>query len=211
MIKDREDKTIKLTEFEYLRGLLHVVSFLFNDLERLLFVEGRYFGITVIYMGIVRNSYRRIKENDTSEDLENFGRILYLFKPNIMKEYKKLRRKHVSEADCVISIIKKILDIIIQDKDNPYYRNIKALDKLTTKLFDNIRNSGKNSSMYSLVSNIKNYINSGVVGKYPLSHFSILEEERKKDNGKEILGSRVKVDIGPDDENKMIGEIEWND
>ena len=78
MIKDREDKTIKLTEFEYLRGLLHVVSFLFNDLERLLFVEGRYFGITVIYMGIVRNSYRRIKESDTSEDLENFGRILYL-------------------------------------------------------------------------------------------------------------------------------------
>lgn len=206
MIKDREDKTIKLTEFEYLRGLLHIVSFLFNDLEKLLFIEGRYFGITVIYMGIVRNSYRQIKEKDTVEDLENFGRILYLFKPNIMREYKKLRRKHVSEADCVISIIKKILDIVIQDKDNPYYKNIKALHKLTTKLYDNIRNNGKLGSMYSLISNLKNYINSGVVGKYPLSHFSVLDEDKRRERGKGIEGSGVKIDLGPDFISK---EIEW--
>ncbi len=210
MMKDREDKSIKISEYDYLRGLLHIVYFLFNDLEKLLFIEGRYFGITVVYMGIVRSSYRKIKENDTEDDISNFGRVLYLFKPNIMREYKKLRRRRVSEADCVISIIKKILDIVIEDKDNPQYKNIKSLHKLITKLFDNIRNSGKNSSMYSLVSNLKNYINSGIVGKYPLTHFSVIDEERKKERGREIQGSRTKIYIGPDND-RVIGEIEWTD
>ncbi len=127
-----------------------------------------------------------------------------------MREYKKLRRRRVSEADCVISIIKKILDIVIEDKDNPQYKNIKSLHKLITKLFDNIRNSGKNSSMYSLVSNLKNYINSGIVGKYPLTHFSVIDEERKKERGREIQGSRTKIYIGPDND-RVIGEIEWTD
>ena len=157
-------------------------------------------------MKIVRNSYRKIKEDDTTQDLENFGRVLYLFKPNIMREYKKLRRRHVSEADCVIAIIKKILDIIIQDNDNPYYKNIKSLQKLITKLYDNIRNNGKSASMYSLVSNIKNYMNSGVVGKYPLTHFSVIDEERKKERGREILGSETKLDLNSDFKNK---EIKW--
>lgn len=209
MIKDREDKNLKVPEDEYLKGLLHIVFFLFNDLEKLLFIEGRYFGITVIYMGIVRNSYRKIRENDTPEDIDNFGRILYLFKPSLMREYKKLRRKKVSEADCVIVIIKKILDIVILDKDNQYYKNIKALHKLINKLFDNIRNNGKNSSMYSLISNLKNYIDSGVVGKYPLSRFSLIEEERKRERGNEILGSKIKINL--DSDNKVINEIEWND
>lgn len=210
MIKDREDKNIRITEFDYLRGLLYIVSFLFNDLEKLLFIEGRYFGITVIYMKIVRNSYRYIKEGYTQEDLDNFGRILYLFKPSIMREYKNLRHKRVSEADCVISIIKKILDIVIQDKDNPYYKNIKALHKLITKLYDNIKNNGKFGNMYHLISNIKNYINSGVVGKYPLTHFSIIDESRKREKkqGSEIKGSETKIDIGPDFNRK---EIEWID
>lgn len=209
MMKNREDKSLKVVECDYLRGLLHIVSFLFNDLEKLLFIEGRYFGITIIYMRIVRNSYRKIKEDDTSEDIENFGRILYLFKPSIMKEYKKLRRRRVSEADCVITIIKRILDIIITDKDNPHYKSIKAIHKLSTKLFDNIRHSGKNSNMYSLISNIKNYINSGIVGKYPLTYFSIIEEERRMEGERGIQGSGIKVDVGPD--NKIINEVEWND
>lgn len=209
MIKDREDKDIKLSEYEYLRGLLHIVYFLFNDLEKLLFIEGRYFGITVIYMNIVRNSYRKIKEDDTESDISNFGRIVYLFKPSIMKEYKKLRRRRVSEADCVISIIKKILDIVVEDKDSTYYKSVKKLHKLTNKLFDNIKNNGKNSSMYSLVSNLKNYINSGIVGKYPLSNFSVIEEERKKERGREIQGSKVKIDL--DSDNKVIEEVTWNE
>ncbi len=210
MIKDREDTKLRVNEYDYQRGLLHLVHFLFIDLEKLLFIEGRYFGITVIYMGIVRSSYRKITEFDTQVDLDNFGRIVYLFKPSIMKEYKKMRRKRVSEADCVISIIKKILDIVIQDRDNPYYKNIKALHKLITKLHDNIRNSGKNAAMYSLVSNLKNYIHLGIVGKHSLSHFSVIEEDRRKERGKEIIGSGVKIDLGPDN-GSLISEIEWKD
>lgn len=208
MIKDREDKTIKVSEFDYLRGLLHIVYFLFNDLEKMLFIEGRYFGITVVYMRIVRNAYRRINENNTQEDLDNFGRILYLFKPSIMREYRKMRRRHVSEADCVISIIKKILDVLIQDKDNVYYKNIKPLHKLITKLYDNIRNNGKLSSMYSLVSNMKSYINSGIVGKYPLLQFSIKDEDRKKERGREIQGSGIKINL---DSDFNTTEVEWTE
>ena len=213
MIKDREDKTLRISEYDYIRGLLHIVSFLFNDLEKLLFIEGRYFGITVIYMGIVRSSYRKIKEQDTLEDIDNFGRILYLFKPQIMKEYKKLRRRKVSEADCVIALIKKFLDIIIvsKDKDDQYYKNVKNLHKLTTKLFDNIRNHGKNSNMYYLTSSIKGYISSGIVGKYSLSHFSVIDEERKKERNKSSENlEKTKISFF-DEDSKIIGEIEWTE
>lgn len=210
IIKDREDKVLRVSEYDYLRGLLHIVYFLFNDLEKLLFLEGRYFGITVIYMGIVRSSYRKIREDDTQEDLSNFGRILYLFKPQIMREYKRLRKRKVSEADCVIAIIKKILDIVIEDKDNQYYKNIKNLHKLTTKLFDNIRNHNKNSNMYSLVSSLKSYINSGIIGKHPLMYFSVIEEDKKRERNKQ-LNSKIGTKIDLDSDNKKIKEIEWND
>lgn len=213
MIKDREDKTLRISEYDYIRGLLHIVSFLFNDLEKLLFIEGRYFGITVIYMGVVRSSYRKIKEQDTLDDIDNFGRVLYLFKPQIMKEYRKLRKRKVSEADCVIALIKKFLDIIIvsKDKDDQYYKNVKNLHKLTIKLFDNIRNRGKNSNMYYLTSSIKGYISSGIVGKYSLSHFSVIDEERKKERNKSSENlEKTKISFF-DEDSKIIGEIEWTE
>jgi hypothetical protein len=149
--------------------------------------ESRYFGIIPIYMSRIERIFEILNENDTSEDLESYARILYLFKPLIGKEYKKLRQRKVTRADCIITIVKKIIEIVLEDPDFPHHKEVKKMYKIFVRLFNNIKNSGKNYSLFKLSENIKKYLNSGQVGKYATLQYSIIKEENQLIKNKEIL------------------------
>lgn len=176
-----------IPQFTYLHGLLDIIQFLCNDLKILLEAEGRYFGIMPVYMKRIDRTFEIINNEDTADDLTNYSKILYLFKPLIGREYKKLRQRKVTRADCVITIIKKILEIVLEDPDFPYYKEVKRIYKIFIKLFNNIKNVGKNYSLFKLSENIKKYLNSGQVGKYATLQYSIIDEENKVIKNKEIL------------------------
>ena len=208
LIEKRIQNNYIVPDFVYSNGILNIAFILFDDLEKLLFLEQRYFGITVIYMNTVKRIQSKIKKQETDEDREIYGRILYMYKPLIMREYKKLRKRKVTSADCVISILKKLLEIIVENKDDQYHKSIKTLYKIVKKLFNNIRNGGKNSNMYYLISSIKNYMNSGQIGKYAIDSFSVIDEELKKEQNKSIVGSGIKINEAG---NNQVKEITWTD
>lgn len=183
----RIQKDLYVPQFTYLYGLLDIIKFLYTDLKKLLDDEGRYFGIMPIFMSRVDRLFITLDKDITQEDIDIYSRILYLFKPLIGKEYKKLRQRRVTRADCVITIIKKILEIVLEDPDFPHYKEVKRVHKIFLKLFNNIKNAGKNYSLFKLSENMKKYLNTGQVGKYSIVKYSIMDEDNKISRNKDIL------------------------
>lgn len=188
----------------YASGLIRIVQYLFLDLSDLLEDEGRRFGIVLSYLDSV---YHTCKQMDLSMDDSTSGKIIFLYKPLILREFKKLCKKRVSRADSVIVIIKRILEIILdQAPTYQYTRETKSLLKIIDKLFDNIRNKAKNSNLRGMTECIEDYMSAGVVGKYELEKFSILEEEEKRIRTP-LIGSGVRVK----EEHSKILEVTWKD
>ena len=73
-----------------------------------------------------------------------------------------------------------------------------------TKLFDNIRNRAKKSSMYHLINSIRRYKELGFIGKSPLKFFSISDEEQGREKiPLEDDGIRIDEEFG----NKVTEEL----
>ena len=119
-IEKRIAENIQVPEDMYLEGLLDITGFLFSELTQFLENEHRYIGITKSYIHTVKLTIERIDQSVRPEDIEIYGRILYLYKPFLKKEFKRLRNKKLTAGDSVIVIINKIIEIIVQEKSkNP--------------------------------------------------------------------------------------------
>ena len=76
--------------------------------------------------------------------------------------------------------------------------------KIFVKLFNNIKNNGKNYNLFKLSENIKKYLSSGQVGKYAILQYSIINEENQVIKNREILTEpKIKME-----ETKEIKKIE---
>lgn len=190
-------------ETHYASGLLRLSQYLFVDLSDLLETEGRRFGIVISYLDSV---YHTCERTDISHDEETNGKIIYLYKPIVISEFKKLCRKHVSRADSVIVILKKILEAIDSIENTEYPKETKTLLKIVTKLYDNIRNKAKLYPLPQLTLALEEFIGQGIVGKYGVDKFSILEEEEKRIR-KPLVGSGVRVKK----EQSKILEVTWKE
>ena len=190
-------------ETHYASGLLRLSQYLFVDLSDLLEAEGRRFGIVISYLDSVYNTCKRI---DITPDEETNEKIIYLYKPIVISEFKKLCRKHVSRADSVIVILKKILEAIDSIENTEYPKETKTLLKIVTKLYDNIRNKAKLYPLPQLTLALEEFIGQGVVGKYGVDKFSILEEEEKRIR-KPLVGSGVRVKK----EQSKVLEVTWKE
>jgi hypothetical protein len=161
----------------YASGLTRLAEYMLVDLNDLLEKEGRRFGIVISYLDSIYQECQKMtldNDDDTSE------RIIYLFKPLIIAEHKRLTKKHLSKADSVITLLRKLLEIIQGVEDFPYTKEIESLKKIVDKLWDNIRNKSKLTNLDFLEETITDFMEEGVVGKYGAEKFSILEEEEKR-------------------------------
>ena len=199
----RLDKEIQISEDMYSEGLLDITAFLYGELCRFLEEEGRFIGITKSYTHSMQESYSRMNKTVTEEDIDTYGRLLYLYKPLLRKEFKRLRSKKLSSGDSVIVIMNKILDIIFEEKTPRfrYTKEFRTVKKIVTKFYDNIRNPKKKDPLFILSNTIKTYMESGKVGKFPLHQFSLSDVVVQKVE-LSIPGERVDEEGG-----KKVSEI----
>ena len=198
-IDKRIDKNIVINEDLFSSGLLDVTDFLCSSLKLFLEKEGRYLGIVKSYMSSIDNAFERFNSNLEEEDYGIFGKILYLLKPIIVREFSRLRRKKLSEGDCVILIIRKLLLIIGESSDYSHKKEQKTILKVVNKLFDNIRNGGKKDVMYNFSNQVKLLKHSGAIGKYTLDKLDLTQINKEKSP---IEGDGLKVDLSS--ENNVI-------
>lgn len=191
----RVDKDIQITEDLYSEGLLDITQFLCSELEIFLGEEGRYMGITKSYVHSIHESFSKMNKKVSESDIEVYGKILYLFKPLLKREFRRLKSKKLSSGDSIIVMINKILEIIFTEKTQQfkYNKELRTIRKIINKFYENIRNPKKKDPLYILSNTIKLYKESGKIGKFPLDQFSLIDSNSDEKIELESPGERVKV------------------
>lgn len=183
-LTNRVEPGKKVTKEIYIKGLIDITGFLVVELKDLMKEENRYFGVVPKYFSSLYNSYTKISEEIQSEDeIEEYARLLYLFKPVLISQYRWLKNK-LSPADADIVLINKLLDIIFDIKGDSYYSCQSELDEIVQvigKMFKYIRNDNKNNPLFILSETIKGCMSHGYTGKYPLDKFGLKEYKKEKE------------------------------
>ena len=194
-LNKRVDKDIQITEDLYSEGLLDITQFLCSELEIFLGEEGRYMGITKSYVHSIHESFSKMNKKVSESDIEVYGKILYLFKPLLKREFRRLKSKKLSSGDSIIVMINKILEIIFTEKTQQfkYNKELRTIRKIINKFYENIRNPKKKDPLYILSNTIKLYKESGKIGKFPLDQFSLIDSNSDEKIELESPGERVKV------------------
>lgn len=179
---------------QYQEGLLDVLQFLTVDLIGFLEKEGRYKGVVKSWMNNIFDLYDKMNKDVDLDDIEVYGRILYLLKRPIGKEYSFLRSKRLSSGDCIIVIMVRILNLIVTDQFR-FQKEAKTIHKILVKLYDYIKNRNKETKLNQLVNFIKNNMEEGIVGKYETGRFSIADIESPHPKSK-FYGNPIKLNEG---------------
>lgn len=176
----------------YMCGILWILSLLFRDLIEQLSGEGRCFGIVKSYISSIEGAYSKTELQD--EDI--YRRVLYIFKPTLLREHKRLTVKHLSPADANICIMKKLSSIIYEDEEFRYHKEAGTLLKILTRLHDNIRNKAKKDNLFSMAQVIRNYVSSGILGKHMVNQFTLLGNEDDQVKERKIERETVILEEG---------------
>lgn len=165
----------------YAAGLLDVVDFLVTDLWGQLEEENRLRGIVKKYRERINAAFYNINSNVTESDLLLFGKILYLHKGLLRKEYNRLTTKRISPADASITITRRLLSIILEVDDLENKSSIESVKEVIDNLWEYIKNRSKQDSLFNLADTVKTNLNKGSLGKYTLDEFTLKEPEYTKD------------------------------
>ena len=188
----------------YAAGLLDVVGFLVTDLWEQLEEENRLRGIVKKYREKVYSAYYHIDSSVTESDILLFGKILYLHKGLLRKEYNRLTTKRLSPADASITITRRLLSIILEVDDLEHKSDIESVKEVIDNLWEYIKNRSKQDSLFNLADTVKTNLNKGSLGKYTLDEFTLKEPEYTKDP---IQDDGVRLNESSEVANKLL-EIE---
>jgi hypothetical protein len=202
-ISKRIDSMVTVCEDLFHCGLLDITDFLCTSLKSFLESEGRYVGIVKSYISSLDSAYEKFNETVSDEDAEVYGKILYLIKPIIVKEFNRLRSKKLSDGDCVILIIRKIISIIKESEMFSHSKELKTVSKIIERFYSNIKNKNKKDPMFNFSNQVKTLRNSGNIGKYVLDRLDLTQLKREKS----ILKDEDSLLVSED---SSIHEVEWN-
>ena len=195
---------VTVSEEVYIGGLVDITSFLCSELTQFLIEEDRYFGMVKSYMKSLNIAISIIERDVTEEDIDIFSKILFLYKPLILKEFNRLKSKSLTNGDAVIVLIKKILDIIF-GHEYKHNKEVRTVRKIINKLFDNIKNKKKNDPLYYFANTIKIYMASGSIGKFNLDQITLVPVKVEKE---ELVGTGIRID---EESDSKIKEVSWID
>lgn len=186
-LKKRIEEGVKISKELHIDGLFDITQFLWVELKEFLKLENRFFGVILNYTKEIDRSFSSFNKNYTEEDdQEKLGKILYLYKPLIISEFKRLSSFRISQADCLIIIMKNILKISIDNADSAS-KECAAVYEIISKLYDNIRNSRKSYGVFGFSENIESFLRCRYTGKCAAHRISFSEKKlmpTEKDPGK---------------------------
>lgn len=179
----RMQKDLIVSEEVYISGLFDIIQWLVMDLENYCKEENRYFGIMPTYFKTMKDEFNNFNIGCTDDLCTLYGKIFYLYKPVIVKEFCKLETRRLSKADRLIVMMKRILDMLEEEgskREHIKLRNIKNVNAIITKMFDRIRNDGKKAGLNWMIKVMRLNIETGIIGKISIDEFSMQSEIAKR-------------------------------
>jgi hypothetical protein len=182
-LERRMQKDLIVSEDVYIGGLFDIIQWLVLDLEGYCKDENRYFGVMLSYFKTMRDEFSRFNMDCDNDLCTIYGKIFYLYKPIVVKEFGKLETRKLSQADRIIVMIKRILDMLEEEGSIREYKkleNIKNVNIIITKMFDRIRNDGKKAGLNYMIKIMRQNIDTGKVGKISVDEYSMKSEVEKR-------------------------------
>ena len=96
-------KEINVTQYQ--EGIFDICDFLVVELTQFLKDEGRYKYRMIEYIKSIKDQFSKTYKSQTEEDINIYGRVLYVINRSIIKDYQRLRQKRLTPADSLICII----------------------------------------------------------------------------------------------------------
>ena len=180
-IDDRVQVGLRISEPEYVVGLVYLLERLYMDYFTYILLEDRMKGIMNLYKSGIQEFFRKYYLEEVEDGTSNYkGKVVYLYKSQIYAEFRKLgQRTRLSYADRTITIIKRILEFLDSKGYIQGSPNLEMINEVAVKLFDNIRWRQKNTKLKSLMMKLSVFFDLGKVGKRDDFNFSLLKEDEK--------------------------------
>lgn len=209
-LQKRCDSGVEISEDLYVSSLLDICDFLRVELIERLTEEGRFFGTAKDYMVTLASIFNgSVNKDVTDEDIEVFGKVLFLLKPVLTKEFKRLTRRSLSAGDSIIIIAKKIISTCLNTcPDHPMRREMVSIEEILEKFYGNMKNRKKSDPMFFLSGLLQELIRTGSIGKYEASELTLRTDEELRERR---LDSPIEPGERLSHESGLIQEISWND
>lgn len=185
-------KEINITQYQ--EGILDICDFLVVELTEFLKDEGRYKYRMLDYIKSIRGEFDKINKRVTDEDINIYGRVLYVLNRSIIRDYQRLRIKRLSPADSVLCIILKLINVSesLEDGQNRFTNEQVKIKEVIQKLYDNIRNKAKYDHLWKIENSIRDSVEIKKWGTLSLDEFSLYHIEHPEENPKtqEVIGEK---------------------
>jgi len=163
----------ELSREDYVSYLVWILQLLYKDLKNFLDEEGRNFGIMISYRTSMDSAFNKITYNNE----ELCMKTTYLFKNVFRCEFRRLVRRGLSKADALICIIRKFNDLLLENINYEYLKELRTIKKVIDKLYNNIKRYAKEDPLLCLANTVRKAEENLWVGKYNLSNYSVQQEE----------------------------------
>lgn len=192
-------------------GLFDIINFLYYDLVLFLKEENRYVGKVKKCCDAIEKCVKHIERDASEDDCLYYGQILGQIKPRLIHEYKRLRKKSLGKADCVICFILKLSEIIldsIEEGDIFLYRDeVEKILSITETLHSNIRNWNKDDKLVKLWNDIDRLMRpKTIITGVPIDEFSLYKIEHPDEDGNNLR--KTKPDTKTNKGSVKVKEIE---
>ena len=182
-------KEINVTQYQ--EGIFDVCDFLVTELISFLKEEGRYKFRMITYMKACSKTFDKIRQASL-EEINIYGRVLYVLSRAISKDYLRLRQKRLTPADATICIILKLIETSesLEGGNNRYLESQEELKSILSPIYDNIKNRAKRDHLWKTVNSIRDSVKSSKYGALSLDSFSLREIENPTPKEQEITGEK---------------------
>ena len=176
---------------QYQEGIFDICDFLVCELISFLKDEGRYKFRMIDYMNTIEEQYDIANRKQTEEDVNIYGRVLYVLNRSITKEYIRLRTKRLSPADSLICIILKLFNVSeTLDGENKFISEQTKVKEIIQKLYDNIRNRSKKDHLWRIENTIRDSVSINKWGTLSLDEFDLYHVENPVEKEQEVVGEK---------------------
>lgn len=195
-----EENKLTLTPGEYCEALLDICQFLHCEMKYFLECDGRFRGAAKTFWCNMREAWKRMNLSVSEEDIEKYGRVLFILRSTVYKEFSRLKNRKLSSADRIIVIIKKTLELAKEysPEDFRFKRELESAYKANLKMFENIRNWGKKDSLFTYSNKIHHIIDEKRLGNYALDDFDLYHVEFPKPKILELRGEKTIMSETPE-------------
>ena len=165
---------------KFQEGLLDVCQFLELEMKYFLIKEGRFKFRVERFWEILCKQNGSMNKSVTEEDINSYGRTLYLLRKSIYSEYRFLRIRRMSQADCVITIIHRILDYSEKLGEFKFSKEQKRIKEVIDYLWENIKHSAKNLGLKNLSGRMNLSLENELYGTLCYHDLNLIELEDPK-------------------------------